>query len=136
MGGRLQTSRLILRTTSTSSEIGCPQEATFLRRCGGWKFRRRMAARARWVFRRLRTASPRRSSAATWSRVWRRSSTPTPKGYRPGKSAIDGVRTARQRCWRYDWVLDIDVQGYFDSIDRTLLLKAVRHHTDCRWVRL
>jgi len=38
-------------------------------------------------------------------------------GYRPGRSAIDAVRTARQRCWRYDWVLDIDVKGYFDSID-------------------
>ncbi len=57
-------------------------------------------------------------------------------GYRPGRSAIDAVRTARQRCWRYDWVLDIDVQGYFDSIDWTLLLKAVRHHTDCPWALL
>ena len=43
---------------------------------------------------------------------------------------------ARQRCWRYDWVLDIDVKGYFDSIDWELLLKAVRHHTDCPWVLL
>ena len=33
-------------------------------------------------------------------------------GYRPGKSAIDAVRTARQRCWRYDWVLDLDVRSY------------------------
>jgi group II intron reverse transcriptase/maturase len=57
-------------------------------------------------------------------------------GYRPGRSAIDAVRTARQRCWRYDWVLDIDVKGYFDSIDWGLLLKAVRHLTDCRWVLL
>ena len=57
-------------------------------------------------------------------------------GYRPGRSAIDAVRKARQRCWRYDWVLDIDVKGYFDSIDWELLLKAVRHHTDCRWVLL
>lgn len=57
-------------------------------------------------------------------------------GYRPGRSAIDAVRTARQRCWRYDWVLDIDVKGYFDSIDWELLLKAVRHHTGCPWVLL
>jgi RNA-directed DNA polymerase len=57
-------------------------------------------------------------------------------GYRPGRSAIDAVRTARQRCWRYDWVLDIDVKGYFDSIDWELLLKAVRHHTDCPWALL
>src|SRR6185312_6675715 len=57
-------------------------------------------------------------------------------GYRPGRSAIDAVSQARQRCWRYDWVLDIDVKGYFDSIDWELLLKAVRHHTDCPWVLL
>jgi hypothetical protein len=57
-------------------------------------------------------------------------------GYRPGRSAIDAVRQARQRCWRYDWVLDIDVKAYFDSIDWERSLKAVRHHTDCPWVLL
>jgi group II intron reverse transcriptase/maturase len=57
-------------------------------------------------------------------------------GYRPGKSAIDAVRQARQRCWRYDWVLDLDVKAYFDSIDWELMLKAVRHHTSCPWVLL
>jgi len=54
-------------------------------------------------------------------------------GYRPGRSAIDAVRQTRQRCWRYDFVLDIDVKGYFDSIDWELLLKAVHHNTDCPW---
>ena len=43
---------------------------------------------------------------------------------------------ARQRCWRYDWVLDLDIKGFFDSIDWELLLKAVRNHTDCPWVLL
>ena len=57
-------------------------------------------------------------------------------GYRSGKSAIDAVRQARQRCWRYDWVLDIDVKAYFDSIDWELMLRAVRHHTSCPWVLL
>ena len=57
-------------------------------------------------------------------------------GYRPGRSAIDAVRQARQRCWRHDWGLDIDVKAYFDSIDWERLLKAVRHHTDCPWVLL
>src|SRR3974390_518458 len=61
---------------------------------------------------------------------------PDSYGYRPGKSAIDAVRQARQRCWRYDWVLDIDVKGYFDSIDWALMLKAVRRHTNCPWVLL
>jgi len=57
-------------------------------------------------------------------------------GYRPGKSAIDAVRQARQRCWRYDWVLDLDVKAYFDSIDWELMLTAVRRHTNCPWVLL
>ena len=61
---------------------------------------------------------------------------PDSYGYRPGKSAIDAVGTARQRCWRYDWVLDLDVQSFFDSIDWELMLEAVRKHTDCRWVLL
>jgi len=57
-------------------------------------------------------------------------------GYRPGRSAIDAIRTARQRCWRYDWVLDIDIKGFFDTIDHELLLRAVRRHADDAWVRL
>jgi RNA-directed DNA polymerase len=43
---------------------------------------------------------------------------------------------ARQRCWRYDWVLDLDIRRYFDSIDHALLMRAVRKHTDCSWVLL
>jgi RNA-directed DNA polymerase len=57
-------------------------------------------------------------------------------GYRPGKSAIDAVRQARQRCWRHDWVLDLDVKAYFDSIDWELMLRAVRRHTNRPWVLL
>src|SRR6476661_9152461 len=57
-------------------------------------------------------------------------------GYRPGRSAIDAIRTARRRCWRSDWVLDIDIKGFFDSIDHELLLRAVRKHTKCTWVLL
>jgi RNA-directed DNA polymerase len=61
---------------------------------------------------------------------------PDSYGYRPGRSAIDAIRMARQRCWRSDWVLDIDTKGFFDSIDHELLLRAVRKHTECAWVRL
>jgi group II intron reverse transcriptase/maturase len=61
---------------------------------------------------------------------------PDSYGYRPGRSAIDAVRMARQRCWRYDWVVDIDIKGFFDNIDHGLLLKAVRKHTKSRWVLL
>jgi len=57
-------------------------------------------------------------------------------GYRPGRSAIDAIRVARQRCWRYNWILDLDIKGFFDNIDWELLLRAVRKHTQVRWVLL
>src|ERR1035441_1803199 len=57
-------------------------------------------------------------------------------GYRPGRSAHDALSMARQRCWRHDWVLDLDVRSFFDEINWELLMRAVRHHTDCTWVLL
>lgn len=57
-------------------------------------------------------------------------------GYRPGRSAHDALRVARSRCWKSDWVLDLDIKGFFDNIDHELLMRAVRKHTDCRWVLL
>jgi RNA-directed DNA polymerase len=55
-------------------------------------------------------------------------------GYRPGKSAIQAVGVARQRCWRLDWVLDLDIKGFFDNLDHALLLRAMRQHTE-RWLQ-
>ncbi len=57
-------------------------------------------------------------------------------GFRPGRSAIDAVGVARQRCWRNGWVVDLDIKAFFDNIDHGLLMRAVRKHTDCRWVLL
>ena len=61
---------------------------------------------------------------------------PDSYGYRVGKSAVEAVGVARKRCWRYDWVLDIDIKGFFDNIDHELLMRAVRKHTDCKWILL
>jgi RNA-directed DNA polymerase len=61
---------------------------------------------------------------------------PDSYGYRPEKSAIEAIETARQRCWRFDWVLDLDIKAFFDEIDHQLLMRAVRKHTDCRWLLL
>jgi RNA-directed DNA polymerase len=61
---------------------------------------------------------------------------PDSYGYRPKKSAIEAIATARQRCWRFDWVLDLDIKAFFDEIDHKLLMRAVRKHTDCRWLLL
>ena len=61
---------------------------------------------------------------------------PDSYGYRPRKSALDAVGVTRQRCWRYDWVLEFDIKGLFDHIDHELLLKAVRKHVTCKWALL
>src|SRR4051812_19732914 len=49
-------------------------------------------------------------------------------GYRPGKSAHDALVKAQQRCWAYDWVIDLDIKSFFDEIDWELLMRAVRRH--------
>jgi RNA-directed DNA polymerase len=61
---------------------------------------------------------------------------PDSYGYRPGRSAYDALAVARKRCWQKDWVLDLDIRAFFDSVPHDLLLKAVAHHTDERWVLL
>ena len=57
-------------------------------------------------------------------------------GYRPGRSAHDALAVCRSRCWKQDWVLDLDIRAFFDTVPHSLLLKAVAHHTSERWVLL
>jgi RNA-directed DNA polymerase len=57
-------------------------------------------------------------------------------GYRPGKSALEAVGVCRRRCWRYDWIIDLDVQKFFDEVPWNLVVEAVEAVTDVRWVLL
>jgi RNA-directed DNA polymerase len=57
-------------------------------------------------------------------------------GYRPGKSAKQAVSVTRERCWKYDWVVEFDIKGAFDNIDHELLMKAVRTHIKEGWILL
>jgi group II intron reverse transcriptase/maturase len=57
-------------------------------------------------------------------------------GYRPNKSAIDGVAITRERCWRNDFVLEFDIQGLFDNIDHKMLMQLVKRHTKEKWIVL
>jgi group II intron reverse transcriptase/maturase len=57
-------------------------------------------------------------------------------GYRPGRSALDAVARCRERCWKTDWVLDLDIEKFFDSVPHDLIVKAVEAHTDAVWVIL
>jgi group II intron reverse transcriptase/maturase len=57
-------------------------------------------------------------------------------GYRPQRSALDAVTVCRQRCWKTDWIVDLDIQKFFDSVPWDLMVKAVSKHTDDAWVVL
>lgn len=57
-------------------------------------------------------------------------------GYRPNRSAKDAVAITRKRCWRFDWVVEFDIQGAFDNIDHGLMMKAVRKHGPESWMVL
>ncbi|MEN1760235.1 group II intron reverse transcriptase/maturase [Anoxynatronum sibiricum] len=61
---------------------------------------------------------------------------PDSYGYRPGKKATDAIGVTRERCWRYEWVIEFDVKGLFDNINHELLMKAVQKHIDTKWVLL
>ena len=61
---------------------------------------------------------------------------PDSYGYRPGKSALEAVGVTRRRCWRQDWVIDLDIKSFFDNLDHDLVMRAVRHHTTCPWILL
>lgn len=61
---------------------------------------------------------------------------PDSYGYRPNRSALDAVGQCRRRCWHQDWVIDLDIAKFFDTVDHDLMVKAVRAHTDQEWVVL
>ena len=61
---------------------------------------------------------------------------PSSYGYRPGKNAKQAVAQARRLCWRYDWVVDMDIRAFFDTIDHELMMRAVEKHVPEKWIRL
>jgi RNA-directed DNA polymerase len=61
---------------------------------------------------------------------------PDSYGYRPSRSALHAVEACRRRCWKADWVIDLDIQKFFDSVPWRLVIKAVEVNTDLPWVVL
>lgn len=57
-------------------------------------------------------------------------------GYRPNKSALDAIATARSRCFGIKWVIEFDIVGLFDNINRGKLLKLIRKHCQEKWILL
>ena len=61
---------------------------------------------------------------------------PDSYGYRPRRSAKQALAQARKRCWRYDWVIDLDIKGFFDAIPHDLMMRALKRHSQDPWVEL
>jgi len=59
---------------------------------------------------------------------------PNSYGYRPGKSAEKALGRTKEMCWKYDWVIDLDIKGFFDNMDHDLVIKALKCHTDSKWI--
>lgn len=57
-------------------------------------------------------------------------------GYRPNKSMRQALIKTRERCWKYNYVIDMDIKGFFDNMDHELVMKAVRRHTSEKWILL
>ncbi|MCH9827283.1 MAG: group II intron reverse transcriptase/maturase [Gammaproteobacteria bacterium] len=61
---------------------------------------------------------------------------PSSFGYRPGRSALQAVTQARRNNWRSDWVVEMDIEAFYDTIDHELLQRAVNRHVPEVWIRL
>ena len=61
---------------------------------------------------------------------------PDSYGYRPGRSALHAVAKARRRCWENDWVIDLDIRKFFDTMPWHLAVRAIQAVTDLPWVVL
>lgn len=57
-------------------------------------------------------------------------------GYRPKKNCHQAVAQATNNVFRCDWVIDLDIKSFFDTIDHELLMKAVKHYCKDTWVLL
>ena len=58
---------------------------------------------------------------------------PQSYGYRPEKNAHQALEAVRQNCRETDWVIDLDIKGFFDNIDHEKLLKAIEKHVSEKW---
>lgn len=56
--------------------------------------------------------------------------------YRTGKSAVDAVLKARQRCMKYEWIVEIDIKSFFDELDHELMMEMLNKYTEDKVILL
>ncbi|XWN35072.1 MAG: group II intron reverse transcriptase/maturase [Roseivirga sp.] len=57
-------------------------------------------------------------------------------GYRPSRQAHEALEAVRENCRRNAWVIDMDIEGFFDNIDHELLKQALARHVEEKWVKM
>lgn len=58
---------------------------------------------------------------------------PNSYGYRPNKNAHQALESVRNNCRKTDWVIDLDIKGFFDNIDHGKLMLAIEKHVSEQW---
>lgn len=61
---------------------------------------------------------------------------PSSYGYRPNRNCHQALAQVRQNCWKTDWVIDLDIKGFFDNIDHELLMLSIEKHVPEKWVKM
>lgn len=61
---------------------------------------------------------------------------PNSYGYRPKRNAHQALSKVWENCWKQNWVIDLDIKGFFDNIDHNKLMLAVKKHVPENWVCL
>ena len=61
---------------------------------------------------------------------------PNSYGYRPNKNAHQALAKVRENTRKSDWVIDLDIKGFFDNISHTKLMLAVEKHVAENWIKL
>ena len=59
---------------------------------------------------------------------------PSSFGYRPGRSAYDALQQCHANCIRHAWVVDVDIKGFFDNLDHSIMMQLLEQHTNEKWV--
>ena len=116
--------------------IACPRGRTSHRRFEPSRYRRKREARGSSACQLCRTEFAQTVVLSYLQPEVEPLFHPDSYGYRPGRSAHDALAACRERCWKFDWAIDLDLRAFFDSIPWDLMLKAVSKRTDLRWVLL
>lgn len=57
-------------------------------------------------------------------------------GYRPNRNAHQAVKQSERNCFGHNFVVDLDIKGFFDNINHGLMMKALRYYCKDEWIAM